>query len=67
MATGWGCQYLTKTDETEDYCKRLKHVCKPGTAGCILDGEFIFSDLEARSKPDKGRKVKNRSDNPLGR
>ena len=43
MSSGWGCQYLTKNGIEEEWCRRLKHKCKPGCNGCILDGRFIFS------------------------
>ncbi len=67
MATGWGCQFLTKANGVDDWCKRLKIVCKPGTKGCILDGEFVFSDPTAGIRVKEDYKPKNRSDNPLGR
>ena len=68
MASGWGCQFLTKNEEIKaDWCDRLKKVCHPGIKGCILDGKTTFTQptfltIEENSQ----RKVKKRSDNPLG-
>ncbi len=61
MASGWGCQYLTKNGEIIDWCKKLKHKCDPGCKGCIIYGSS-FSQFTFK---DETRKVKNRSDNPL--
>jgi hypothetical protein len=65
MSSGWGCQYLTKNGIEEEWCRRLKHKCKPGCSGCILDGRFIFSNPDLPF--NENRKPKNREDNPLKR
>jgi len=65
MASGWGCQYLTKNGDIIDWCKRLKHKCDPGCKGCIIEGSS-FSDIKFLSfEENEPRKVKKRSDNPL--
>jgi len=67
MSTGWGCQHLTKNGEITEWCRLLKKTCSPGQHGCVLYGEFVFSDPNATVKKGEERKVKKRSDNPLGR
>jgi len=64
MSSGWGCQYLTKNEFESEWCRRLKHKCKPGCKGCILDGRFIFSNPDLPFNREN-RKPKNREDNPL--
>ena len=64
MASGWGCQHLTTNGDEKEWCKLLKKKCKPNMKGCILHGKFTFS--EPNFQEDETRKVKNRSDNPLG-
>ena len=67
MSTGWGCQYLTKNDKSDEWCRKLEHPCDPGCKGCVLYGEFLFSQPDTPSnKAYERRKAKNRSDNPLG-
>ncbi len=65
MASGWGCQFLTKIDEKIDWCKRLKKTCSPGTKGCILDGHSVFATPEFLTLNEEPKKIKKRSDNPL--
>jgi len=63
MASGWGCQYLTKFENEKEWCRLLKKKCDPNCKGCILYGKFVFS--EPFLPNEESRKVKNRSDNPL--
>jgi len=67
MSSGWGCQHLTTFEEYKEWCRLLKKKCKPGCNGCVLYGKFFFTEenLPFNEKQDD-RKVKNRSDNPLG-
>ncbi len=66
MASGWGCQFLTKIGETIDWCKRLKKSCSPGCKGCILDGHTTFAEPTFLTfEEDEAKKIKKRSDNPL--
>ena len=68
MSTGWGCQHLTRHEEIKEWCRLLERECSPGQNGCVLYGEFLFSDPKNPSnKAYEKRKAKNRSDNPLGR
>jgi hypothetical protein len=64
MASGWGCQHLTAKGDEKEWCKLLKKKCKPNMKGCILHGRFTFS--EPKLVEDETRKLKKRSDNPLG-
>jgi|AAUQ01.1.fsa_nt_gi hypothetical protein len=67
MASGWGCQFLTKKGDIADWCRRLNHKCIPGCKGCILDGATSFTQPTFLSfeEEEEPRKVKKRSDNPL--
>ena len=68
MAGGWGCQFLTKFNGQDDWCRRLKHKCQPGCNGCILQAtssNVIFTTLNFENI-EEDRKPKKRSDNPLG-
>jgi len=66
MASGWGCQFLSKNGDIIDWCRRLQHKCDPGCKGCIIYGSFFstpqFLSIE---KTQENRKVKKRSDSPL--
>ena len=64
MASGWGCQYLGKNGEKKEWCMKLSHVCDPGCRGCIIYGKVEFSQPDISEEQE--RKVKKRSDNPLG-
>jgi len=64
MASGWGCQYLSKKDDIIDWCRKLKHKCEPGCKGCIIY-HSSFSQPEFLSFDEEPKKIKNRSDNPL--
>jgi len=64
MASGWGCQYLTKNGDVIDWCKKLKHKCDPGCKGCILYGSQ-FAEPQFLTLDEEPKKVKKRSDNPL--
>jgi hypothetical protein len=64
MASGWGCQFLGKKDDIKEWCMRLNHECRPGCKGCIISGEVTFSQPPVDAEQE--RKVKKRSDNPLG-
>jgi hypothetical protein len=64
MSLGWGCQHLTTQGDEKEWCRLLKHKCKPNAKGCILYGKFTFSQPELLK--DEDRKIKKRSDNPLG-
>jgi len=67
MASGWGCQFLTKKGEIIDWCKRLKHKCEPGCKGCIIENAFFSTQENLISNPfeEEPKKIKKRSDNPL--
>jgi hypothetical protein len=65
MASGWGCQYLTKNGDTIDWCKKLKHKCDPGCKGCILYGSQFSTPQFLTLDEEEPKKVKKRSDNPL--
>ena len=65
MSSGWGCQHLTTYKEHKEWCRLLKHKCQPGCKGCVLYGRFTFTQ-ENPPLDKEERKVKNRSDNPLG-
>jgi hypothetical protein len=65
MASGWGCQYLTKNGDIIDWCKKLKHKCDPGCKGCILYGSQFSQPSFLSMQEDEPKKVKKRSDNPL--
>ena len=65
MASGWGCQYLSKNGNITDWCRKLKHKCEPGCKSCIIYGSsFTHPQFLSLSDDDKKR-VKRRSDNPL--
>jgi len=66
MASGWGCQHLTSKGENKAWCRLLKKTCDPGCRGCVLYGEFLFSQpgVPSRMATEK-RKTKQRSDDPL--
>ncbi len=64
MSSGWGCQYLTTSKESKEWCRLLKHKCEPGCKGCILSrgsnsDEFVFSQENLPSHEEK-REVKQR-------
>jgi hypothetical protein len=67
MSSGWGCQHLTTYENEKEWCRLLKHKCDPGCKGCVLYGKFIFTqeNMPFNEEHDE-RKVKNRSNNPLG-
>ncbi len=65
MASGWGCQHLSKNDKESEWCMLLKHKCDPGCKGCVLYSAGVFSQKNLNIEED--RKPKNRSDNPLGK
>jgi len=65
MSSGWGCQYLGKKDNMDDWCLKLSHKCDPGCKGCIIYGQVDFS--KPSIDEEQSRKVKKRSDNPLER
>jgi hypothetical protein len=66
MASGWGCQYSTIKDGKADWCRKLKHKCSPGCKGCIIV-QCTFAQPEFLSiNNEESKKIKNRSDNPLG-
>jgi hypothetical protein len=64
MASGWGCQFMGQKDEVKEWCLKLHHVCEPGCKGCIIAGQVEFTQLNISEEQE--RKVKKRSDNPLG-
>ncbi len=67
MASGWGCQHLTKKGDNAEWCRLLERTCAPGQGGCVLYGEFLFSNPESTSRrAQKERPPKKRSNNPLG-
>jgi len=63
MSSGWGCQYLTKKDELDSWCRRLNHPCQAGCKGCVLYSMGIFSGATIPQDETKKRKI--RSDNLL--
>ena len=66
MASGWGCQHQIVNDKREDWCRLLKHICQPGCKGCVLYGNGVFVTNEFLDSNREDRRVKKRSDNPLG-
>ena len=67
MSSGWGCQHLTTLKDEKEWCRLLKHKCEAGCKGCVLYGKFLFTKENVPPfEEDEVRKVKNRSDNPLG-
>jgi len=64
MASGWGCQYLAKNSDIKEWCMKLNHACEPGCKGCIIYGKVEFTPPSISDEQQK--KVKNRSNNPLG-
>jgi len=67
MSSGWGCQHLTKFEEHKEWCRLLKHKCEPGCKGCVLYGNFEFTQENiVLEESGEERKVKKRSDHPLG-
>jgi len=65
VASGWGCQYLSKNGDITDWCRKLKHKCNPGCKGCIIYGSIFVEPQFFSSNENEERRVKNRSDNPL--
>ena len=65
MSSGWGCQHLTTFEEHKEWCRLLKHKCEPGCKGCVLYGKFLFTEENVPPEQEE-RRVKKRSDNPLG-
>ncbi len=66
MASGWGCQYMTISEKGEnDWCRKLKKKCQPGTKGCIIYGSQFTQPEFLSLQEDEPKKVKKRSDNPL--
>lgn len=63
MASGWGCQYLGKNEQSNEWCLKLNKVCNPGDKGCIIYGQVSFSTPNISGEQE--RKVKVRSDTPL--
>ena len=64
MASGWGCQFMGNNGKIKEWCMKLHHPCEPGCKGCIIYGKVEFS--EPRIDDEQERKVKKRSNNPLG-
>jgi len=52
-------------DEEKEWCIKLNHKCDPGCKGCVICNQVTFSELNISEEQEK--KVKNRSDNPLGK
>ncbi len=65
MASGWGCQYLSKNGNITDWCRKLKHKCEPGCKGCIIYGSSFTQPQFLSLSDDDKKRVKRRSDNPL--
>ncbi len=64
MSSGWGCQYLGKQGNNTEWCMKLSHTCNPGCKGCIIYGKV--SSTPPSISTEQERKVKKRSDRPLG-
>ena len=64
MSSGWGCQFMGTKGDDQEWCLKLHHHCEPGCKGCIIAGKVEFSTPDISEEQE--RKVKNRSDNPLG-
>ncbi|SFZ98109.1 hypothetical protein MNB_SV-5-1206 [hydrothermal vent metagenome] len=64
MSSGWGCQFMGTKGDDKEWCLKLKHHCDPGCKGCIIVGKVEFS--QPNISQEQERKVKNRSNNPLG-
>jgi len=50
--------------EIKEWCMKLHHPCEPGCKGCIIYGEVAFS--QPNIDEEQKKKMKKRSDNPLG-
>ncbi|HFS85103.1 MAG TPA: hypothetical protein ENK72_00590 [Epsilonproteobacteria bacterium] len=64
MSSGWTCQYMGTHGDEKEWCIKLKHKCEPGCKGCVIYNQVTYSELNVSEEQE--RKVKNRSDNPLG-
>lgn len=64
MSSGWGCQFMGTNGDDTEWCLKLYHHCEPGCKGCIIAGRVEFS--QPNISEEQERKVKKRSDNPLG-
>ncbi len=64
MSSGWTCQYMGTNGEEKEWCIKLSHKCDPGCKGCVIYNQVTFS--EPNISEEQQRKVKKRSDNPLG-
>lgn len=60
--SGWGCPH-----SHNDYCNLLQVTCEPGIKGCVLYGQFTFSNPDSpsneaverrREKEEKKRREK---------
>ena len=64
MSSGWGCQFMGTKGDDKEWCLKLHHHCEPGCKGCIIAGQVEFS--QPNISEEQERKVKDRSNNPLG-
>ena len=55
---------MGKNGDIKEWCMKLGHVCDPGCRGCIIYGKVEFSQPQIDEEQE--RKIKKRSDNPLG-
>lgn len=67
--SGWGCPH-----SHNDHCNLLKLPCEPGIKGCVLYGQFTFSDptspsneaVERRREKDTKKESGKKDDSLLG-
>lgn len=64
MSSGWTCQYMGTKGEEKEWCIKLDHKCDPGCRGCVIYNQVTYS--EPNISEDQAKKIKDRSDNPLG-
>jgi len=56
---------MGRKDDDDEWCLKLHHHCEPGCKGCIIAGQVEFT--KPNISEEQERKLKKRSDNPLGR
>ncbi|DAB41224.1 MAG TPA: hypothetical protein CFH81_02720 [Sulfurovum sp. UBA12169] len=63
MSSGWGCQYMGRYQDRDNWCMKLSHECDPGCKGCVIYNQV--TSTQPNISEDQQKKVKNRSDHPL--
>jgi hypothetical protein len=51
-------------ESEKEWCLKLHHHCNPGCKGCIISGQVEFT--QPNISQEQKKKIKIRSDNPLG-